>query len=353
MKLIVQIPCFNEESTLAKTVADIPRRIEGIDDVRILVIDDGSTDRTCQVAREAGVDHLIRHKRNRGLGCAFRTGIDACLRLGADVIVNTDGDNQYAGGDIPRLIAPIVTGAADLVVGDRQTWRNTNFSWGKKILEAAGSFAVRSLSGQPLPDAVSGFRAFSRNAALRMNLVSSFSHTIESIIQAGACDLAIASIPVTTNGKTRKSRLFSNIPEFMGRSAGILVRTYTMYRPLRVFLGLSILLFVIGALPIARFLWCYFSGHGTGHIQSVVLGGTALLMGLLMALAGVLADLIALNRQLIEVALEKLRRLELREGSAVSRSVSLSPAPLDGAKAEEGAEGCLAEAQPFTGQLSS
>jgi glycosyltransferase involved in cell wall biosynthesis len=296
-------------------VADIPRHVEGIDEVEILVVDDGSTDRTAEVARRAGVDHVVRHKRNCGLARAFRTGIDASLRLGADLIVNTDGDNQYAGAEIPKLIAPILAGQADMVIGDRQTWNIPHFSRTKRILQAIGSFAVRKLSRTNVPDAVSGFRAFSRDAALQMNVVSAFSYTIETIIQARKKSVTISSVPVATNRGTRKSRLFRSVPQFLSQSFATLVRVYAMYQPLRVFFYLSIVLSLIGIIPIGRFLYFYFTGSGAGHVQSLVLGGVALLMGFVTLMIGMIADLVSFNRQLIEMILEKVRRLELAQQS--------------------------------------
>lgn len=325
MKVIVQIPCFNEEHTLPQTLQDIPREIPGADIVEVLIIDDGSTDGTLFAAREHGVDHIVRHRGNRGLAATFRTGLDACLKLGADVIVNTDGDNQYSGADICKLVAPIIQGDADLVIGDRQTAQVKHFSKGKKVLQAVGSFVVRKLSGTRVPDAVSGFRAISRDAALRMNVVSSFSYTIETIIQAGASRLAIESVPVGTNAKTRESRLFRSIPQFIGRSVSTMVRMYSMYQPLRVFTFISGMLLMVGMLPIARFLYFYLTGSGDGHIQSLVLGGVVLSMGFLLLMIGLVADLISFNRQLMEVMLEKLRRLESRmEASELPSDVSAS-----------------------------
>ncbi len=329
MKLIVQIPCFNEEGTLAQTVADIPREIEGVDEVEILVIDDGSTDRTVQTAYRCGVEHVVRHKRNRGLACAFRTGIDACLRLGADLIVNTDGDNQYAGRDIPRLIGPLVSGRADIVVGDRQTWGVSHFSRSKKILQAAGSLLVSKLSGTGVPDAVSGFRAFSRDAALQLNVLSPFSYTIETIIQAGNRRAAIASVPVSTNAKTRESRLAGNIAEFIGRSLATLVCSYAMYQPLRVFFYVSAILSLIGAVPIARFLYLFWAGNAAGHVQSLVLGGVFVLMGFVTLMIGLVAELISFNRRLIEMVLEKVRRMEL-PGDAVREANRIRGEPPQG-----------------------
>lgn len=315
MKVIVQIPCYNEEATLPQTVADIPRRIDGMDRVEVLIIDDGSSDRTVEVARDVGVDHIVRHKTNRGLAASFRTGLDRCLELGADVIVNTDGDNQYAGSDIPRLIAPIIEGRADIVVGDRQTAKLAHFSPAKKLLQALGSFAVRQLSGTTIPDAVSGFRAISREAALKLNIVSSFSYTIEMLIQAGRKRMAVTSVPVGTNAKTRDSRLFRSIPQFLSRSLGTMLRIYSMYQPLRTFFYIGLFLTAAGALPILRFLYFYLVDGGSGHIQSLVLGGVLVIIGLTTFLIGLLADLVSFNRQLVETVLEKVRKLELSEDS--------------------------------------
>lgn len=313
MKLIVQIPCYNEEKTLPQTVADIPRRIDGVDEVEILIIDDGSTDRTAEVAREVGVDHIVQHKNNKGLARGFRTGIDACLRLGADIIVNTDGDNQYAGNDIPKLIRPVLEGEADIVIGDRQTRKVQHFSAGKKTLQALGSFAVRSLSGTEVPDAVSGFRAFSREAALQLNIVSPFSYTIEMLIQAGKKQMAVSSVPIGTNPRTRESRLVRSIPHFIERSATTMVRMYTMYKPLRMFFYIGLTLTLLGGLPIARFIYLYFIGEHAGHIQSLILGGALVVIGFVTFLIGLVADLINFNRQLIEMTLEKVRRMELAQ----------------------------------------
>jgi glycosyltransferase involved in cell wall biosynthesis len=318
MKLIVQIPCYNEAETLALTLADIPRTIDGVDEVEILVVDDGSNDCTSALARSLGVDHVVRHKCNRGLASAFRTGLDACLRLNADIIVNTDGDNQYAGGDIPSLIRPILAGKADIVIGDRQTSTVAHFSPSKKLLQKVGSYIVRQLSDTNVPDAVSGFRAFSRDAALRTNIVSSFSYTIETLIQAGSKQIAVTSVPIRTNGKTRESRLFRSIPQFVTRSLATLIRMYAMYQPLRVFFYISAVLSVVGIVPILRFLYFYFTVGGAGHIQSLVLGGVSLMMGFLALLIGLLADLISFNRQLLEVTLEKVRQLQLALSTNVS-----------------------------------
>ena len=311
MKVIIQIPCFNEEEHLPATLADLPRSIEGIDEIEVLVIDDGSSDRTSEVAREHGAHHVVRHTRNRGLAAAFRSGVDACLRLGADIIVNTDADNQYAGGDVETLIAPILAGRADIVVGDRRTDTIDHFSRSKKKLQRLGSFVVRSLSRTRVPDAVSGFRAISKGAALRVNVLSEFSYTIEMLIQAGNSGIAVASVPIGVNPQTRESRLASSASVFVQRSMVTLLRSYAMYRPLRVFTYIGLILSVIGAAPILRFLFYYFQGAGDGHIQSLVLGGVLVIMGFLAFLIGLVADLIGFNRKLLETLLEKVRVLEV------------------------------------------
>lgn len=312
MKLIVQIPCYNEEHTLPATFNDIPKVIEGIDQVEIMIIDDGSKDRTVEVAKELGVDHIIINKNNRGLARTFRKGIDECLKRGADIIVNTDGDNQYAGWDIPKLIQPILDHKADVVVGDRRTGQIDHFSGFKKFLQKLGSYVVRQLSGVNVPDAVSGFRAYSREAALQLNIVSPFSYTIEALIQAGKKHMAVTSVPVDTNEKTRESRLFTSIPKFIERQLTTIVRMYTMYQPLKVFVFIGLILSVLGLIPIVRFLYFYFTGDGSGHIQSLILGGTFTILGFITFLIALLADLINFNRQLVEQTLEKVRRIELK-----------------------------------------
>ena len=321
MKLIVQIPCYNEAETLPKAVADIPQSIDGVDEIELLVIDDGSTDQTSDVARELGVDHIVRHKNNQGLARAFRTGLDTCLGLGADIIVNTDGDNQYAGQDIAALIQPIVDGQADIVIGDRQTGNIEHFSPVKRRLQWLGSAVVRQLSRTDVPDAVSGFRAISRDAALRLNIISPFSYTIEMVIQAGRKRMAVASVPIQTNPVDRPSRLARSIPAFVQRSLTTMARMYMMYSPLRTFSWIGLVLCLIGIVPIARFLFFYFTDGGAGHIQSLVLGGISLAMGFFAFLIGMLADLINFNRHLIEMTLEKVREAEFgKHDGALSQS---------------------------------
>jgi glycosyltransferase involved in cell wall biosynthesis len=306
-KVVVQIPCFNEEETLAETIADIPRRIEGVDEVKVLIIDDGSRDRTAEVARAAGADYIVRHRNNKGLAKTFRTGLESALRLGADIIVNTDGDNQYSGADIPLLVAPILQGRADIVIGDRQTHTITHFSGTKQFLQKMGSRTVRTLAGTDVPDAVSGFRAFSRAAALDINIVTPFSYTIESIIQASKKRYAIATVPIRTNKVLRPSRLFKSIPQFMRKSVATMVRTYVMYQPLRAFTAFGAALILIGLFPVLRFIYFVIVGEGDGHIQSLVIGSMLAVSGTIVLVMGLIADLINFNRQLLEIVVQKLR----------------------------------------------
>jgi len=315
MKLIIQIPCFNEEYTLPATLADIPRQIDGIDRVEVLVVDDGSTDRTAEVAKACGADYVVRHKRNRGLARTFRTGVDACLKLGADIIVNTDGDNQYSAADIPRLCEPILKDEADIVIGDRQTDRIEHFSPLKRRLQKLGSAFVRTLSDTDLPDVVSGFRAISRDAAIKLNIVSTFSYTIEMVIQAGSRYMAIKSVPVTTNPQSRRSRLFRSVPQFIREQLTTIIRMYSMYRPLRVFFYIGTVLFLIGAWPIVRFVGFYMAGEGDGHIQSLVIGSALLMMGFVTWTIGLVADLIHFNRQLLEMVLQRMKAQEFGRDS--------------------------------------
>jgi len=313
MKLIVQIPCYNEESTLPQTVQDIPREIKGIDQVEILIIDDGSTDGTVAVANEIEVDHIIINSKNRGLAQTFKVGLDACLRLGADIIVNTDGDNQYKGQDIPKLIKPILDGKADIVIGDRQTDKVPHFSASKKKMQKIGSFVVRTLSGTTIPDAVSGFRAFKRNAAMQMNIVSPFSYTIETVIQAGKKHLAVTSVPIGTNSKTRESRLYKSIPSFIKQSVSTMIRMYTMYQPLKVFFYIGTLLIALGMIPSVRFLYYYFTGSGDGHIQSLIFAAIMFVVGFQVFMIGLVADVIGFNRKLIEETLLHVKRMEFEK----------------------------------------
>jgi len=312
MKLVVQIPCFNEQETLPSVLAEIPRSIPGVDTVEVLVIDDGSTDRTADVARECGADHVISSRRNRGLARSFRAGMDAAVRMGADIVVNTDGDGQYPGKEIPRLIQPILDGDADIVIGDRQTAGVAGFSWSKKLMQRIGSAAVARLSDLEIPDAVSGFRAFSRKSALDMNIVSTFSYTIETLIQAGRKHYAVKAVPIQVNTVTRPSRLFRSIPQFLAKSGATMLRIYAMYQPLRLYFYFGVTMMFIGSIPLIRFLFFYLAGSGEGKIQSLIAGAILIILGGLSLMFGLLADLINFNRQLSEMSLERIRRIESR-----------------------------------------
>jgi len=314
MKLIVQIPCLNEEKTLPETLRDIPRDIEGVDEVEILVIDDGSEDRTVDVARECGVYHIVRFSQNKGLAVGFMSGLDACLKLGADVIVNTDGDNQYSGKDIKKLVTPIVERRADMVVGDRNVENIESFSFVKKKLQRVGSWVIRHVSYTDVPDATSGFRAFSRDAALKINILSDFTYTLETLIQAGIKNISVASVPVNTNDKLRESRLFKSIRSYIVRSISTIIRIYTMYRPLKVFTYVGSVILSVGMLLSIRFLYFYISGNGAGHVQSLILSAVLLLVGFQIVLIGLLADIIASNRRLIEEVLYRMRKREVGNG---------------------------------------
>lgn len=311
MKLIVQIPCFNEEETLPQTVRDIPRSIDGISEIQTLIIDDGSTDRTIEVAEKIGIDYIVRNIGNKGLAHSFTVGIDACLKLGADIIVNTDGDNQYFGKDIKAIVKPIVEGKADIVVGDRQTQDIPHFSASKKLLQKTGSFVTSLLSNTEVNDAVSGFRAFSRSAAMSLNIVSEFSYTIETLIQAGRKKMSVKSIPVRTNPKSRESRLMKNLPQFLASQTGTMIRTYIMYKPMRTFFIIGGLLILLGIIPTVRFLMFYFEGHGNGHMQSLIFAAILLIIGFQMLVMGILADVISLNRKMTEDILYRVKTIEM------------------------------------------
>lgn len=311
MKLIIQIPCYNEENTLPLVLASIPRSIPGVDQIETVIIDDGSIDRTVQVAQDLGVNHIVSHVGNKGLATAFQTGLDACLRLGADIIVNTDGDNQYPQQEIPRLIQPILEGKADVVVGDRQTARISHFSWQKKFLQRVGSWVVRVASGTKVPDAPSGFRAYSRAAALRLKVHSKYTYTLETLIQAGMQQTAITHIPIEVNEKLRESRLISGVWDYVKQSAATIVRTYAMYEPLKVFMYLGMLISLIGAAGVIRFLYYFFTAESSGHVQSLVISAVFLIVGFQVMLIGLLADLIAANRRLLEDTLYRVKCIEI------------------------------------------
>jgi glycosyltransferase involved in cell wall biosynthesis len=315
MRLIIQIPSYNEQELLAETLAGLPKALPGIDLIETLVIDDGSTDGTADVARDAGATYLLRFPVNLGLARAFSAGLDACLKLGADVIVNTDADHQYPGSEIARLVAPILAGEAEMVIGDRAPHRNRHFSRWKRLLQRAGSWAVRQLSGTRIPDAASGFRAFSRHAALRLNVFTQFTYTLETIIQAGKKHIPVAHVPIDTNPERRPSRLFASMATYVRRSAATMIRIYALYEPLRVFWTLGGLCLAAGAAIGGRFVVYYLFDHGSGHVQSLILAAVLLIVGFVTMLIGLVADLIGSSRSLLEDTLVRVRELELRMGS--------------------------------------
>jgi glycosyltransferase involved in cell wall biosynthesis len=315
MKLIVQIPSLNEEASLPETLRGIPRSIPGVDEVEVLVVDDGSTDRTAEIARENGADHVVRFVKRKGLAQGFMAGLDAALRLGADVIVNTDADNQYPGEQIPRLIAPILAGQADMVIGDRSVGDISHFSWTKRRLQTLGSWVVRKVSGTSVPDTTSGFRALNREAALRINIVSEFTYTLESIIQAGKKRLAVAHLPITAR-QTRPSRLFGSTWEYVKRSGATILRIYAMYEPLKVFVLLGGVLLAGGvALGLRYAYYHWWLGQLTGHLQSAIVAVLLLILGFQTLQWGIMADLIASNRKLIEDLLYRVRKMEAARGA--------------------------------------
>jgi glycosyltransferase involved in cell wall biosynthesis len=320
-KLIIQIPCLNEAATLPATLADLPHAVPGIDRIEVLIVDDGSTDGTSAVARAHGVDHVVRFTRRKGLAAAFMAGIDACLKRGADYIVNTDGDNQYSGRDIPLLLGPLLAGSADIVIGDRKIQDVEHMSPGKKRLQRLGSWVVRQVSGTKVPDTTSGFRAYTREAALRLSIVSEFSYTLESIILAGKKRIAVTHVPVTTNPRLRESRLFGSTWAYLKASAATIVRIYSMYEPLKVFSFIGLAIFTAGFLISIRFLYYYFTGAGLGHLQSLILSAVLLIVGFQIGLIGLVADVISGNRKLIEDVLYRVKHLELdRLASRTDRS---------------------------------
>ncbi len=311
MKLIIQIPCFNEEECLPETLGDLPREVDGFDVVEWLVIDDGSVDRTIEVARAGGVDHIVKLTNNKGLAAGFQAGLDACLKLGADVIVNTDADNQYDASYIPALTKPIVDGQADMVVGDRETESIEHFSPLKKRLQFLGSWVVRQASDTDVPDTTSGFRAYNREAAIQLIVVSKFTYTLETIIQAGKQLVAIADVPIKTNPKTRESRLFPSMGAYVRRNSTSILRIYAQYEPLKVFMGAAFVLILLACIPFILFLIAYIGGDGAGHVQSLIMGAVLFNAAVVMAALGILGDLLSAQRSLIQRTFEKVRRIEL------------------------------------------
>ena len=320
-KLIIQIPCYNEEGTLAIALAELPRELDGVDVVEWLVIDDGSTDKTVEVALANGVDHIVTMKRNSGLAKVFMAGLDACLRLGADIIVNTDADNQYCAADIPKLVEPVLEGRADYVIGARPINDIPHFSPIKKALQKLGSWAVRVASNTEVPDAPSGFRAMSRRTALRLNVLSEYTYTIETIIQAGRAGMAIETVPVRVNEDLRPSRLVKSIWSYVRRSLGTIARIFMTYQPLRFFMAPGLVVFGAGLIVGMRYLYFALQGEGSGHIQSVILTAILVLVGAQLVVFGLLAELIGNNRKLLEDIQWRTRCMELEaNGTAASDS---------------------------------
>lgn len=307
-RVIIQIPCFNEAETLAATLRDLPRALPGVSSVDVLVIDDGSTDATAEVARANGVRHVVQFERNRGLAAAFTAGLEASLAAGADIIVNTDADNQYRASDIARLIEPILAGRAEMVVGDRGVGALPHFSWLKRRLQVLGSWILGRAAELSTPDATSGFRALSREAALRTLVLSNYSYTLETLIQAGARRAAVEFVPIGINPQTRPSRLMRSIPHYIRKSTVTIVRAYAMYRPLRVFTTVGAVLITLGMLPGIRFLYFYVTGNRVGHVQSLILAAILIIVGFQVLLIGLLADLLSSNRKLLEEVVYRLRR---------------------------------------------
>jgi glycosyltransferase involved in cell wall biosynthesis len=314
VKLIIQIPCYNEAEHLPEAVKALPSKLPGVDSIEYLIIDDGSTDGTAEVARETGVHHIVRLPNHLGLAAGFVKGLEACIQQGADLIVNTDADNQYQAEDIQHLIEPIIAGRADIVVGDRGIAGLEQFSPLKRFLQRLGSWVIGKASGVQTPDATSGFRAIGREAALRTLVLSEYTYTLETLIQAGSRKMAVEYVPVRTNPQKRPSRLINNIPQYLLLSSTTILRAYTMYKPLRVFTIVGVSLILLGLIGSLRFLYFYLIGYGAGHIQSVILSALLLIVGFQVMLIGLLADLIGFNRKILEELLYRLRRMEFGEG---------------------------------------
>ncbi len=329
MKLIVQIPAFNEEATIAQTLRDIPKKIDGITSIESLVIDDGSSDNTAEAARKAGATHVVQLKTHRGLSSAFLAGINAALRLGADIIVNTDADNQYAGADIPKLVAPIMRGSADVVIGDREVSKSPHMSAFKRLLQRLGSRTVGLASGIRVSDVTSGFRAFSRDAAMQINVFNPFTYTLETVIQAGNRNLGVQSVPVRTNAPTRPSRLYHGLGTYLRKSTATIFRIYTIYKPLKTFFAIGAVLMLAGSALGVRFLWHFANGERGGHIQSLILAAVFLIIGFQTLLIGLVADLISVNRRLSEEVLVRLKRMEapVEERRPIPPRIARAPRP--------------------------
>lgn len=309
MKIVVQIPCLNEEETLPLVLKTIPKKIDGVDEIIIVVIDDGSTDKTVAVAKEHGVKHFVRHTRNMGLARSFHDGVNYALSIGADIVVNTDADNQYPQEMIPELVKPVIDGEAEIVVGDRQTSKIAHFSPMKKLLQRFGSYVVNKAAGTQIPDAASGFRAYSRQSLLRLNIVTTFSYCMETIIQAGNKRLAITSIPITTNAKTRESRLFKSTGQHVMKSGSAIIRAFIMYKPYAIFGTLCVTFLVLGLIPFLRYILYVLEGTGSGHLQSLIIGVVLLVVSFLSLTLGIIADLTRINRILLEDELENSKQI--------------------------------------------
>lgn len=335
MKLIIQIPCKDEEEHLPATIADLPRSIPGIDVIETLVIDDGSTDRTIEVARENGIDHIVKLTNNKGLAAGFQAGLDAALKLGADVVVNTDADNQYYGGDIPKLVAPIVAGQADMVIGDRDVATIAHFSPLKVSLQKLGSWVVRQASSTRVPDTTSGFRAYNREAALQLVVVSKFTYTLETIIQAGKQLVAIDDVKIRTNPKTRESRLFPSMGAYVRRNSVSIFRIYAQYEPLRVFWTTGVIVGILALIVWGRFGISWLQGEGAGHVQSLILGSVLFTGSMLLFALGVIGDLLAAQRTLSQRTFERVRRIELELGIPPSHYEPGAPRPTAGGGADD------------------
>ena len=310
MKLIIQIPCYNEEKTLKETYNDLPKYIKGIDTIEYLIINDGSKDKTVEVARNLGFHHIVSFKQNKGLAKGFMAGIDACLHLGADIIVNTDADNQYCGADIEKLVRPILEEKADMVIGERPIDETEHFSWQKKKFQHIGSWVVRLASNTKIPDAPSGFRAYSREAALRINVINDYTYTLETIIQAGHNKIAMMSVPIRTNPETRKSRLFKSMWAYIKRSSSIIVRSFMMYKPLRFFGAIGLITIAIGLIFAVRFFVGFYMGHGDLYIKSLIFSVLLILLGTQTVIAGMQADIIAANRKILEDIQYRMRKID-------------------------------------------
>lgn len=311
MKLVIQCCCLNEEKTLGAVLTDIPKKIPGITTIDVVIVDDGCTDKTVAIAKKHGVKHIVRHARTQGLGTSFKDALATSLSLGADIIVHTDGDNQYPGKSIPALIKPIIKGTADMVIADRQVQDIAHFSATKKLLQRIGTWTLNKAAGTNVPDAPSGFRAYSRQAAIRLNPITRFSYTMETLIQAGNKGLAITSVPITTNAKMRESRLFRSYPQYLAKSGAAIIRAFIMYRPLAFFLTIGVLVLVLGLVPFGRFFYFIWWLHEVGvrHIQSLITGGVLISTAFLLAALGIIADLIRINRSLVEENLEHTKRM--------------------------------------------